>query len=231
MLVVDDGLLTVCDLLAVADMVDRKLDVLGQEVEGIAVHLIGDPSVEHKARSRYSAARVQEETGAVQVLSLTEEPEGVACGSPAVAVVLAVPVAGDDGMSLVMSDVHLADILRIDDVIGIENKISVKSFRVILLDLLQEEVQSIAFADVLVAVALVNDGASLPGDLCGPVVAVVCTDEDLYLLVGVVLVVDAVDQVADDELLVAGTDQESICILDDLALIDLLLFARDLVLY
>ena len=97
-------------------------------------------------------------------------------------------------MTLVMRDVHLAYILRIDDIISIENKISVKSFGEILLYALHKEVQSIAFADVLIAVALVYDCASSSGYLGRPVVAVVCTDEDLYLFVGVILVVDAVDE-------------------------------------
>ena len=132
-------------------------------------------------------------------------------------------------MALIVGDVHFLDEFGIDYVIGVENEISVESLGIVFLDLLKEEVQGIALADVLVAVALIDNGASPSGDLCGPVVAMVGADEDLYLLVGIVLVIDAVDEVADNEFLVAGTDQESIGIFDDLFLGRGILFAEDLV--
>ena len=231
LLVVDDGFLAVCDLLAVADVVDSELDIFRQKVERVSVHLLCDPAVEHKARAGYAAARMQEVAGTVKILGLTQEPEGVACRCPAVTVVLAVPVAGDYGMTLIMGDVHFLDVFGIDNIIGVEYEVSVKSFGIVLLDLLEEEVQSITLTDVLIAVALIYDGTPLPGDLSSPVVAVVSTDEDLDLLVRVVLVVDAVDEIADDELLVAGADQESICIFDDLLVTVLFFFLGKLVLY
>ena len=134
-------------------------------------------------------------------------------------------------MTLIVGDVHFLDEFGIDYVIGIENEISVESLGIVFLDLLKEEVQGIALADVFVAVALVNNGASPSGYLCGPVVAMVSADEDLYLLVGVVLVIDAVDEIADDEFLVAGADEESIGIFDNFLLGRGILFALDLVPY
>ncbi len=71
LLIVDDGLLTVCYLLTVDDVMDRELNVLRQEVEGVAVHLLCDPAVEHESGAGYAAACVQEVTGTVEILSFS----------------------------------------------------------------------------------------------------------------------------------------------------------------
>ena len=72
---------------------------------------------------------------------------------------------------------------------------------------MEEILESVALAHLGGVIAEVDVGPVGTGHAAGEIGAVVGHHEDIHLIGGVVLVPDAVDQVADDGLLVAGGDQ------------------------
>ena len=73
----------------------------------------------------------------VERFRLAQKPQGVPCGNPVVPVVLGVAVACDDFVAIGKGAVHFCDVLRTEEVIGIEDKVAVKGVAVILLNLVQ----------------------------------------------------------------------------------------------
>ena len=104
---------------------------------------------------------------------------------------------------------HLLDIIWCQDVVRIEDKITVKTQREITLYLFKECLHGVTFADIFLRPANVCDGAVADRGLIGIVGAVVGHDEGRHAaFVG--LAVDAVDEIAYYGFFVSGADEDRV---------------------
>ena len=142
---------------------------------------------------------------------LSQKPEGVAGGNPVGAVVFGVAVAGDHAKTGREGFVHLADIILIQEVVGVENEIAVKiSSAVLLHHLIEQELEGIALAHPRFVLPHKDRGAGLLRDGGRPVGAVVRHHKDRNQLGRIFLSPDAFDQLADHCLLIPGRDHNRI---------------------
>ena len=143
----------------------------------------------------------------VQVAALPQVPQGVAGADPGVAEVLGVAVAGDDVVPVGEGAVHLLDVVGGEDVVGVEDDVAVEAVGVILPDMLDEGLQGVALAHLLLVEPLVDGGTVAPGDVGGVVGAVVRQHEGVDQGGVIGLSLDGGEQVAQHVLLIARADQ------------------------
>ena len=195
------------------DAVDGELDVLGEQVPLPAAGLLQDVGGDEEARAGHRAGGVQGEPRLVQELGLAQEPHAVAGRDPVAAEVLGVAVGGGCLGAAVEGGVHLAEVVHVQHVVGVEDEEGlVVLVGVLLPDGLQAVVQRVALPHLLVVVARKHDGAGLAGHLGRAVGAVVGDDEHIDELGGVVLHLDGMDEIGDDRLLVAGSHHDSVAV-------------------
>ena len=177
----------------------------------VALH---DLAVDEKARARDGAARAEEHAGVVEELGLALEPQRIPGRNPVAAAVFGIAVAGDDPMAGAENLVHFKNIVFIEKVVRVKDKITV----VPLVGeagayFLIEEFQRVALADVLLIETLPHHRARFARDGGGSVRAVVRYHVGVHQLARVILAADAVDKVCDHRLLIARRDKHCIPVL------------------
>ena len=136
-------------------------------------HLLRHRPGEEKARAAHAAAGAQQHPRVVEIAALPQEPQGVPCADPVVAVVFAVAIAGDDGAAPGEDFVHPLDIVRGQNVVGVEHEVAVKALGPVLRNVAHQRVQGVALAHAVGAAPLIHHRPRLPGDGRGAVGAVV----------------------------------------------------------
>ena len=134
----------------------------------------------------------------VEVAALPQEPQGVAGGDPVVAVVLAVAVAGDDIVALREGAVHGGDVIGVQNVVGVKDKVAVEPGGVVLLQMAQQGLEGVALAHLHVIEALIDGGSGAAGDGGGVVGAVVRQHEDVQQTLVIGLAAETADEVGND---------------------------------
>ena len=145
---------------------------------------------EREARAGHRTAAADRVARAVEIARLAQEPQRVARGYPVVAVVFGVAVAGGDLVAVGQGLIHVAYVIRRDDVVGVKDEVRV----VLVRDVAEQEIQRVALADVLRVKALKHLRTVTARRLCGAVGAVVGGDIYIDKPGRVVLSVDAVYQ-------------------------------------
>ena len=206
LLVIQHGGGAIAHLFAANHVGNGELDILGQQEVVPAAALFQNSVGKQEAGAADGAGGAQTAAGAVEIPALPQEPQGVAGADPVIAVVFGVAVAGDDLIAVGEGLVDLRDIVGRQDIVGVQHQIAVEG-RVVVLDAPQEVLQGVALAHLGGVVAEVDGGAVSAGHRAGQVGAVVGHHKDIHIFRRIVLGLDAVDEVADDGLLVAGGDQ------------------------
>ena len=205
--------MTVAYLQPAHDVVDGELYVLGQQVEVPAAAVVQHLAGEEEARAGDGAARAELHARVVQKLRLAQEPQRVAGGDPVVPEVLGVAVARDDAVALGEDAVHLLYVVLLEDVVRVEDEVAVEgALGEELVNAAQQVAQGVALADLRGVEALEDYGAALgrhPGRL---IRAVVRDDEGRDEARVVALAPDALEQLADDRLLVPRRDQHGVAV-------------------
>ena len=219
LLVVEDGVVTVAYLEAADDAVHGELDVLGEQVEVPAAAVVEHLLREQEARAGDGAAGAEVEAGVVEELRLAQEPQRVAGGDPVVAEVLGVAVARDDAVALGEDLVHLLDVVLLEHVVRVEDEVAVEGpLREELVYAVEQIVEGVALAHVGGVEALKDYGPGVGGDARRVVRAVVGHDEGGHQAAVIGLAPDALDEVADDGLLVPRGHQHRVAVAHRLAL-------------
>ena len=151
------------------------------------------------------------QTCLAEEFGLTQEPHGVTGGDPVGIVVLGIAIASGGLRAVVEGLVHLAEVVHVEHVVGIEDEIRlVASVGILAADDLEAVIERITFANLFGVEALEHNRARLARHIGGVVGAVVGDDEHVDQLCRVVLHLDGVDQVADDRAFVAGRNDDGV---------------------
>ena len=193
------------------DVVNCKFRVLAEGMEGPAVGAQHDVLTKQETGPGNNRADPQLGAGAIQESSIPQEPEGIASGNPVVTEILGVAVAGDNLMFRAKDFIHPGYIVLCQQVVGIKDKVSVEIIvPPVVPDLGEQEIEGVALAHMHPVPAFVDHSPRVLGNLGSGVSAVVCNYKGDQIAAGVVLPPDALQQLADDRLLVPGGDQHSI---------------------
>lgn len=148
---------------------------------------------------------------AVHILRIPQEPERVTRADPVVPVVFGIAVAGHNAVARGEGFVHLRDEVLVQEIVRIkEEEPVIARERACGAQSFKQEIERIALADMQCVKPLKDGRAPGARDCGGAVRAVVSTDVNIHEAGGVPLRVDAFDQVADDGLLIAGTEDRRI---------------------
>ena len=199
------------DLVTVCNCVSAERTVFG---EGCVVPTVLDdfPS-EEEAGTLDTGCQTEEGACAVLVTNGTQPVDTVGSGDPVIVEVFGVTVRGNDLFACIERIVHAGDKVFFKKVVCVEDEVAfVCVDAVIAADAFYQIFQCKALGAVLHIVTLVADSAHFAGNLCGAVVlvAVVGNNEDVYQFSGVILLTDTVDEVTDNLLLVAGSNQDGV---------------------
>ena len=179
-------------------------------MEGPGARLLQHPAAEQEAGAGHGAAGAQQEPGVIEIPALPQEPQGVTGADPVVAVVLAVAEAGDDVMAVGKRPVHGLHIVGSQNIVRVKHEVAVEALGIVLLQVLQQLLQGVALAHLHLVEPLIHVGPGHPGHHGRVVGAVVRQDENGQQTLRIRLSPEAGDQVADDPLLVPGTDQNGV---------------------
>ena len=216
MLVEKHCFFAVADSFLVDDGFYRKFQIFGEQEEFPAAVLFEYLTAEHEACAADGTARAKAHAGTVQILRFAQEPETVACGNPVVAVVFRVAIACYYAVALRECLIHLGDVVFIEDIVRIENEISVKAVPAIVRIYAVEQIfHGVAFADASLIEALIHGGAEASRYLGCLIRAVVGNDENLYKRTVILLIIDALDEISDDDFLIARGDENGILVVGD----------------
>ena len=152
------------------------------------------------------AVGAQQGAGEVEEPGLPQEPDGVAGGDPVGAEVLGVAVAGHRVIAPVEGAVHLGDETGIHQVVRVKDEVAVVDVLPLLRQAAEEVVHGIALALFALVKALVDEGPRPAGRLGGAIGAIVRYHIQIQQLRRVVLFSQALQQLADHHLLIAGGD-------------------------
>ena len=207
LLVVEHGRGRVADALALQDGVGGELDVLGEQVPLPAAVAFDDLRGHEEARAGNGAAGVERQASLVEELRLTQEPHGVTGGDPVAVVVLGVTVAGGCDGAVVEGLVHLAEVVHVEHVVGVEDEIRlIAAIGILAADDVEAVIERVTLAHLLGIETREHDGTGLASDLGSVIGAIVGDDEHVDKLARVVLHLDRVDELADDRAFVARAD-------------------------
>ena len=198
------------DLPAPGHLVHGELDILRQQEEVPAAARFQHTVGKQKACAGHGAAGAQQKPGVVEIPALPQEPQGITGADPVVAVVLAVAEAGDDVMAVGKRPVHGLHIVGSQNIVRVKHEVSVEALGIVLLQVLQQLLQSVALAHLHLVEPLIHVGPGHPGHHGRVVGAVVRQDENGQQTLRIRLSPEAGDQVADDPLLVPGADQNGV---------------------
>ena len=166
-----------------------------------------------KQEARALNARGQSEHRARAVFHAhgSQPVQGIGGGDPVVAEILAGTAGRYDALACVKGLVHARDIVAVEQVVCVKYKIALKGIRsVVPRDAGEQIFQRVALCAVVRVAALIADRAAAARRLRRPVRAVVGHDKDREQLRRVVLQADALEQTADDGLLVARRNDDGI---------------------
>ena len=193
------------------DGVGGELDVLGEQVPLPAARALQHVRSDEETGARHGARGVEREARLVEELGLAQEPYAVAGRYPVGGEVLGVAVAGGRLRAAVEGLVHLAEVVDVQHVVGIEHEVClVVVVGVLVPDGLQAVIEGIALAHLLVVAAREHDGPGIAGDVGCVVGAVVGHHIHIQQLRRIALPLQACDQLPDDPLLVPGGDQHRV---------------------
>ena len=190
-----------------------KFDVLRQGEEVPAAHAFQQIPGKAEARAVDGAGGAKGHPGAVAVGGIVDVPEAIPGGEPVVAEILGIAVAAEGVISLGHHPVHLADVVGFQQIVGVEDEecvIIVQPFR--LIDLVQQEIQGIALADVDPVEPLKDP---CPVELCQGCRAVgaVVRHHEGVDGAAVILGGDGVEQMGQHRLLVPGGDENGVAVI------------------
>ena len=213
LLVIEHRLFAVAYLPAAGHALDGELYVLGEQEEVPAAALVYRPAGEEEACPGDGRAGAQQRAAAVQILRLTQKPERVAGGYPVVAVVFRVAVARDDLVPVGEGAVHLRYITVLEHVVRVKDEVAVEGLAgIALVYTLHQIGKRVALAYLRGVEPFEHHGPVLARHARGLVRAVVRHDENRDAPPVVGLPGDAVQQVADDGLLVPRRDEHGIVV-------------------
>ena len=213
LLVIEHRLFAVAYLPAAGDALDGELYVLGEQEEVPAAALVYRPAGEEEACPGDGRAGAQQRAAAVQILRLTQKPERVAGGYPVVAVVFRVAVARDDLVPVGEGAVHLRYITVLEHVVRVKDEVAVEGLAgIALVYTLHQIGKRVALAYLRGVEPFEHHGPVLARHARRIVRAVVRHHEHRHAAALVGLARDAVQQVADDGLLVARGDEHRVVV-------------------
>ena len=165
--IVQNCLAAITDTFSLDCVDNRKFDILGQQVELPAAVFLNNLAAEQEACSRNRTVCSQHHAGIVEVLCFSQKPQGVTSSNPVGAEVFGVAVTGDNLISLTEHYVHLVDVVGVKQIIRIKNQISIMVIcAIILRNVAERKIQSIAFSNLLLIKALIHHCTQLPCNLC-----------------------------------------------------------------
>ena len=215
--------MTVADLDPMAVTPGVELQVLRQGEELPAADPLQQLPGKTKARAADAAAHIQPGTGAVQMRGVVQIPNAVAGADPVAVEILGVAEAAGGLIAVGEGLIDLAQIVRLQQIVRVkDHKHVVLAQTLGLFDALQQIVDGIALAHLLLVEALKDRSPVLSGDLGGLVGTVVGDHIDLDQLLGIVLGRDAAQQMADHVFLISGRHQQCIPVHFDFLMFPLL---------
>ena len=114
--------------------------------------------------------------------------------------------------ALVKGVIHLGDVIARDNVIGVENKVTLKRVGILVKDAVKTKVHNPALTLAGQVVALIDDGTRLARELRRVVGAGIGDHKDLDKLGRIILVLDGANEVGNYGLLVMRSDKEGIAV-------------------
>ena len=188
-----------------------KFDILGQGEIIPAAHFLQQFLGKAKTCAGNSTCKTKAHTGLAQMAGIVQIPNAVTCGDPGRTEVLGIAVAGESLVAFVTKPVHLTDIIRHQHIVSIEDHIGVEIVpTVIFINFCEQMVQCIALTYLFLIEALIHDSAGLTGDLGSGIGAVICHHKSGDLICRILLVADAVKQMADNLFFISGGNQDRI---------------------
>ena len=149
----------------------------------------------------------------VQESRLADEPQGRTGRHPVVGQIDRIAVAGQDAETGLEGLVHLLDVMTVEPVVGVEHEIGIVVVGHTRVNHGAQQVrQRVSLADQLRVVAFDDMASHLADDFGGAIGTVVGHQPDIDQLARIGLVVQRVDEVADDVLLVARGDQHGVAL-------------------
>ena len=207
LLIIEHRTSCVADLFPAGNIVDGKFDVLREQEEVPPTAPLKHTVREQKSCAGHRAAAAEAHARIVQVLCLAQEPQRIARRDPVVAIVFGIAIAGHD---LVARGVDLFDLgkeVRVKDIVCIQHKIGVVVPAAGTANASEHVVEHIALANMQRVVPLKNDRAMLARHAGGIVRAVIRTDVNIYMIHRISLRTNAVEQITDDILLIARSNE------------------------
>ena len=115
----------------------RKLDVFGQQIKRPSTHSIQCGLAEKKPCSGHSAAGAKLHPSAIQILAFAQKPERITGGNPVISIVFGVAITGNNLIALREGFIHMTNVIRGEDVVGVKNKVAIKAARIVCLNVRQ----------------------------------------------------------------------------------------------
>ena len=157
-----------------------------------------------KASARNGAACAKAHSGVIEVFGFPQEPQAISGGNPVGAKVFGIAVAGDNPIAAVKHLVHLLYIVLIQQVIRVEDEISIEiGFAIFRRDFMKRIIQGIALAYFLLVKAPIDDCPVLFCNFRSVICAVIRNDKDLQKLFWIFLHFEGIYKLANDRALVA----------------------------
>ncbi len=209
LLVVEGGRLAKGDMPPVGDAREGELGVLGQ---GGVVPALGEQiGAQDVAGACDVGGQAEPGARAVELHGTAVEVDAVGRGDGVAAEVLDVAVADGDVGAGVKGLIDLGKVVGVEEVVGVKDDVALHEINAeVAVDAREKVFQRIAFSGFGRVVTFVDDRPFCAGDGGGVVGAVVGYDKDFYPRHVVVLLPNAVEKMADDNLLVAGGDDDAV---------------------
>ena len=152
--------------------------------------------------------------GAVFTAGSSQPVDGVGRGDTTVPPVFCVSIRGNDPFTGVECPVHLFHIVRLENIVRVKDQISVKrADTVVPVEFPEQILKCKAFGLAIGIKSLVTDGAVLAGNLRSMIGAVVGNHKDRHQFLRVSLLMQTLEELADDICLVSGSDQNRIAMI------------------
>ena len=212
LLVIEHGCIAVGDGIACSDGIGRKGAVLRQG--GVVPAVFDQLRGEQEARALNARGQSEHRARAVFHAYGSQPVQGIGGGDPVVAEIFAGAAGRYDALACVKGLIHARDIVAVEQIVCVKYKIALKGIRsVVPRDAGEQIFQRVALCAVVRVAALIADRTAAARRLRRPVRAVVGHDKDREQLRRVVLQADALEQTADDGLLVARRNDDGIAVL------------------
>ena len=211
--VIENGVVAVAHFDAPCGAPGGEFDVFRQGEEMPAPHPPEQIPRKAEARTVDGAGGAQGHPGAVHVCGVMDVPQAVPGGEPVVAEIFGVAVAAEGVAALGHHPVHLADVVGLQQIVGVEDEECVVIVQTLgLVDLVQQEIQGVAFADVFPVEPLEHPCAVGLSQRSRAVGAVVRHHEGVDGS-RIILDGDGVQQMGQHRLLIPGGDEDGVAVI------------------